>query len=140
MQSPPTVRTVLAPLTKGRLEELGRDLGLALPGAATKDAQLEAFAKADLPLAQVLGGLGRDELRAACRAHGLDFKTRARSALIATLAGSPKSQPVERPRKRSAEDLPQPGDLVHVRHRQYLVETVAPGLPPEATRVDLVCL
>jgi hypothetical protein len=71
-------RSVLSVLTKGRLEDLGREFGVPLQSTATKDAQVAVLADSALDLPSVLGRLRRDELRSACRAHGVDATGRGR--------------------------------------------------------------
>lgn len=144
----PTTRSVLSILGKPRLFELARDLGASIPAAATtKEAQIDALLGAThVSFDYLMRSLGRDELRAACRAHRLDDSGRARPMLAARLLaahGSQGSQP-PRPLFRAHElprYAPRPGDIVEVRHRQWLAEDVTP--PPaenHATRVRLVCL
>jgi hypothetical protein len=55
----------LSVLTKGRLEDLGRELGVSVPTTGTKDAQVTVLADSPVDLASVLGRLRRDELRSA---------------------------------------------------------------------------
>ncbi|GEM_PF-4158063 len=85
--------SVLGTLNKGRLTDLGRDLGITFPPSATKDAQIASVTNlAGLDLPEILRRLRRDELRAACRAHGLDGSGRAREDLMGrllSLAGLP---------------------------------------------------
>ena len=146
MPGVPTPSSVLSVLAKARLVELGRDLAVALPASATKDQQIERLTRAaalDLPAITRL--LSRDELKQACRAHGLDDAGRARNELAARLLGrdldaAPPPLFAGAPRG-AASELPRPGDIALVRHRQYLVEEViARPLFGEATRVRLVCL
>jgi ERCC4-related helicase len=136
-----TPRTVLSALTRQRLLEMGRDLGVFLSDTHTKDAQVDALLPTVPPLPVLVGSLGRDELRAVCRAMSLDDRARGRTELAARILGttpdalSPPREP------RAPGDLPRVGDIVHARHRQYLVSEVTPGREAhEATRVDLVCL
>ncbi len=137
----PAPRTVLSALPKLRLAELGRELGLALSDAPTKDAQIDALLPSLPPLPDLVGRLGRDELRAVCRALSLDDRARGRSELAARILGTtPEALAPPRP-PRDASGLPRAGDIVHARHRQYLVSDVTPGAKPgEATRVAMVCL
>ena len=145
--------SVLKTLSKARLVEIGRELGLRVPESRTRDEQVSVLTKSGrLDLTSLLRVLGRDELRAACRAHGLDDRGRSRSELTSRLLQA-AGQAVDatgledRPR-RQASDLPRIGDVVYARHRQWLVEAVEPapeppdGLPPRnpATLVSLVCL
>lgn len=143
----PTPESVLAVLPKSRLVELGRELSIAVPSSATKEQQLDRLAKATgLELPTVLRLLDRDELKHACKAHGLDDSGRSRSVLATRLLGHSFEPGVLPPPPfagagRGTGELPAPGDIVQVRHRQYLVEEViARPLLGEATRVRLVCL
>lgn len=143
--SQPTPRSVLEVLTRSRLAAVGRDLGVPLAASATKEAQVEALAAAPvLALPDLLRSLGRDELRAACRAHGLDDSGRSRPALMARLlatAGNGATAFSTLSTSPSRRIRPEPGDIVQVRHRQYLVEeVVSPGDPEEATRAVLAGL
>lgn len=143
----PTTRSVLGVLPKARLVELGRDVGVTLPPAAAKDEHAESLIKAGLVSFQrLMRTLGREELRAACRQHGLSDVGRARSLLAARLLeahGAADSMP-PRPIFRAHEVpryAPREGDIVQVRHRQWLVEEVAaPPADGHATRVRMVCL
>ncbi|MBN1654424.1 MAG: DISARM system SNF2-like helicase DrmD [Deltaproteobacteria bacterium] len=94
----------------------------------------------------LLGILVRSELKTACRIHGLDDSGRARQKLASRLleahgeTDSLQPQPLFKPNV-IPRYAPRPGDIVQVRHRQWLVEKVTP--PPEdghATCVALVCL
>ena len=142
----PSPRSVLEVLTKSRLAAVGRELGVPLSAGATKEAQIEVLASSfALGFPELLRSLGRDELRAACRAHGLDDSGRARPALMARLlaaAGTETSAAVSPVLTSSARRTrPAPGDIVQVRHRQYLVEeVVSPEDPEEATRAVLAGL
>jgi hypothetical protein len=94
----------------------------------------------------VIRMLSRDELKQACRAHGLDDSGRSHTELASRLLGrsfetATLPAPLFAGTSRTSGDLPEPGDIVQVRHRQYLVEEViALPLLGEATRVCLVCL
>lgn len=147
MPTTPTSTTVLSVLQKSRLTDFGREINVAVPPAATKEQQVQALlGAAKLPFRELLQLLRRDELKAVCRAHGIDDSGRARPLLMARLLeahGAAESVP-PKPIFKSHEALrymPRPGDVAQVRHRQWLVEKVDP--PPEeghATRVSLVCL
>ena len=54
-------RSVLSVLTKGRLEDLGREFGITLQSTATKEAQVAVLADSALDLPSVLGRLRRVE-------------------------------------------------------------------------------
>jgi hypothetical protein len=133
-------------LTQARLVELARELGVSIP-AGRKDAQIaKLLERARLPLPAWLGNLVRDELRVACREHGVDASSRSRSELAGALldaAGLPRDRDTIPPifEDASARDLPRRGDIVVVRHRQYLVDAVhAAPAGPDATRVCLIGL
>lgn len=140
-------RSVLLALPKSRVVDVGRAVGVSVPADATKEVQVEALLGARLlRFGELLEHLGREELRAVCRAHGLDDAGRARPKLAARILeahGAADSVP-PRPMfgaEEVARHAPRPGDIVACRHRQWLVEAVTP--PPaegHATRVALVCL
>ncbi len=146
VETTPSTRSVLQTLPKRRLVDLGRDLGIVLTEAATRDAQVDALLSGGASdLESVLRALGRDELKAACRAHGLDDSGRARSDLQARLLAAHKpgatKPPVKPPRTDRDLYTPLDGDIVVVRHRQYFVEQVVrPEAADEANLVKLVCL
>ncbi len=78
----PSPSSVLAVLSKARLAELGRELSVALPTSATKEQQVDRLARTSgADLGAVTRLLTRDELKQACRSHGLDDSGRSRSAL-----------------------------------------------------------
>jgi hypothetical protein len=138
--SQPAPRTVLEALTRPRLAAVGRELGLTVPAGGVKDAQIEALASLPtLDLPGLLRLLGRDELRAACRAHGLDDSGRSRPDLMGRLleaAGKASAAPSS-PVASAHRTRPEAGDIVQVRHRQYLVEEAVLGAPGEASRIVL---
>ncbi len=139
----PTVESVLRGLTRARIVEVARALGLDPATSLAKDELVGRIGRTPVAtLARVLPLLRRDELRDRCRAHGRDDTARARADLIAALAGEAPAAP-----ERPADALPEPNDIVVVRQRQYLVEAVAassglqrPRGPRQATRVSMVCL
>jgi hypothetical protein len=143
----PSTRSVLQTLSKARLLELGQAFSIALPGGVTREQQADLLARAGrIRFRDLLGSLGRDELRAACRAHGLDDSSRARPELAARLlAAHGAAESSLPPPLFAAREVPRyaprTGDIVQVRNRQWLVEEVlAPPEEGHATRVRLVCL
>lgn len=141
---PPSPRTVLKVLTKPRLVDLSRELGVPLKVNASKDEQLGAFARhRAVQLPSIVRALGRDELKRACREHGLDSTGRSRTELAQRIldagqAANDSRPPSSAPRFRL---MPVAGDIVVVRQRQYLVsEVVPPATPGSMTLVRLVCL
>lgn len=142
----PSAKSVLEVLPKARLSELGRDFSIAVPPSATKESQIEVLVRSGIgAFSEVLRHLGRDELKAICRAHGLDDSGRSRPELagrilrahgIAEGGGPTPTFNVE----GDSSYVPGHGDIVAVRHRQWLVEqVVAPPESGHATRVRMVC-
>lgn len=82
----PTKRSVLAVLSKPRLQEVAAKLGLVL-GNVGKPKLIDAAARSDATLADVLGMLQRAELAQVCRAHGLPDAGKSKQALIDRLVG-----------------------------------------------------
>jgi SNF2-related domain len=143
----PSSRSVLQTLPKPRLVDLGRDRGVQLELNKTKDEQVEQLLDTGLVrFGDLLGVLNRDELKAACRAHGLDDSGRARQALASRLIGAHgAAESAPPPSLFKAYQIPHyaphRGDIVVCRHRQWLVEdVVSPPEPRNATRVRMVCL
>jgi hypothetical protein len=140
-----TLPSVLAVLSTGRLLDLCRLLGCEVrdPGSARDRllAKLSDHLAGRLPA--LLRELGRDELRAVCRRHGLDPSARARAdlqALVLEAAGLDPRTATLRPPAPQQDNLPAKGQIVHARYRQWLVEDVVPGLAGESPLVRLVCL
>ena len=145
--SAPTTRTVLQTLSKARLLEVARTFAVVVPQNATKDAQADALVSAGaVRFPELLAALGRDELKAACRTHGLEDSGRARPVLAARLLQAHGGGDSVPPKPLFTANTipryaPRSGDIVRVRHRQWLVEAVVP--PPsdgDGTVVKLVCL
>jgi hypothetical protein len=140
-------RGVLVTLTKARLLELAREHELSVASSASKEALADSLAGSGaLRFRELLQRLGRDELRAASKAHGLPADSRSRPALMAQLlqahgaADSIPPAPLFTGREKR-RDLPEKNDIVRCRHRQWLVDDVRPPASPgEATLVSLVCL
>ncbi len=142
-----TLASVLDALPKARLVELGQQFGVGLDAAQTKEQHIKALAEShQLRVAQLVDWMARDELRRACERHGLPAKERGRPVLAARLLEAFGAADSARPvglfgARQFDRHAPAKGDVVQVRHRQYLVEKVVP--PPEprdATLVELVCL
>jgi hypothetical protein len=143
----PTTRSVLSVLTKSRLADVGRSLGVPLPDGK-KDEQVQLLVQTGrVDFRGLLAQLQRDELKAACRAHELDDSGRARADLQNRLlmargeALESAPPPPLFTRGQPPGYAPKPGDIVACRHRQWLVEDmVPPPQPKHATRVRMVCL
>lgn len=144
-RSIPTVESVLSALSGPRLLDLCRLLGCEvrdISGGRDRLVRKLADHMSDRMLA-VLRELGRDELRAVCRRHGLDPSARARAdlqSLILEAAGLDPRAPTHRPPAAGAHHLPTKGQIVHARHRQWLVDHVEEGEGDESPLVRLVCL
>jgi hypothetical protein len=140
----PTAESVLVTLTQERLLDLSRAFGVGVhTGRSKRDLTSKLAAQLASELPSIVRELAREELRAACRAHGLSDEGSHRRELSERLleaAGfDPRasSAPPEEPHR---EGLPRVGDVVALRHRQWLVEGVALGAPGESPLVSLVCL
>jgi type I restriction enzyme M protein len=84
--SQPTAQSLLNVLTKPHLIALGRDVDVTVPPTATKDAQIAALVgSGKFHFRELLRRLGRDDLKAACRAHEIDDSGRAREQLSVRL-------------------------------------------------------
>lgn len=143
----PSSRSVLAVLTKARLVDVARQVDVQFAATAPKDAVADAIVAAGaLRFRELLQLLGRDELRAACKAHGLPETSRSRPALMAQLlqAHGAADSVVPAPLfsgRAARRDVPEKNDIVRCRQRQWLVDDVrASATAGEATLVSLVCL
>ncbi len=134
----PTPSSVLQVLKADRLIAVGRDLEIAVDATAKrgKDVLIQKLTAPALELPRLLRVLGRDELREACRAHGIPDDSRSRAELADRLL---KAAAVDSTITAAArvDHRPHIGDVVLVRQRQYLVERIEPG---ERGIVHLVCL
>jgi hypothetical protein len=141
----PSLESVLGTLAQPRLLDLYRLFGCEVRDAASSKDKLVRKLASQLQggLPRLLRELARDELRAACRKHGLADDARARvelQSLVLRAAGIDPKVATERPPAPRAEDLPTRGQIVHARHRQWLVEDVQAGESGESAVVRLVCL
>ncbi len=85
----PDLKSLLQVLTKARLVDLRREFDVSIRASSTKAKQIEALARTGLvQFDAVLPWLGRDELKTASRAHGLEATGRARAELAARLSGA----------------------------------------------------
>src|SRR5690242_17484776 len=82
-----TPTSVLAVLTQKRILDLARVFGVRLRSTSATKTQLAQLLSAPLAdrLPAVLHELGREELVAACKAHGLPSDSTSRRDLIAAL-------------------------------------------------------
>lgn len=157
----PDKRAVLQHLTKARLRELASAFELKIAAADSKDAHVDALARSKKAAHEkLLHALTADELRDLCDGHDLDAAGRDHAGLVDLLLGravpsapvpkdtpaapAPKATPTAPPvlafAGSDARDL-EPGAIVRVRSRQYLVgDVVRPADPSHATLVRLSCL
>jgi superfamily II DNA or RNA helicase len=141
----PTVQSVLDVLARERLLDLGRVTGTEL--RAKGEAKRDLAATLSVALGRdrfpaVLRELGRDELRAVCRAHGIEPESNKRIALVERLliaAGFSPGDSVPPPRF-SHDGLPQPGQVLAARGRQWLVEESSDGDEHDSPLLTLACL
>lgn len=139
---PPTTASVLSALTGERLLDLCRLFGCEVRDTArNRDQLIQKLVPQPLPA--LLREMGRDELRVVCRRHGLDAAARARTELQAAIlvaAGLDPRAATVRPPAATGHHLPNKGQIVHARHRQWVVEDVELGDGEESPLVKLVCL
>ncbi len=143
--SPPTLESVVATLSGPRIVDLCAIFGCDVRHAGTgKDVLVAKFTsqmRGRLPA--ILRELGRDELRAVCRRFGLDAGSRVRAELVASIlvaCGLDPKEATVRPPAAAPDSLPARGQIVHARHRQWLVDDARCGESGESPLVRLVCL
>ncbi len=141
----PTPASTLSALTQQRILDLARVFGVRLRSTSTTKKQLAQLLGAQLEgrLPAVLREFGREELAAACEAHGLPAESSARRELIEGLlasAGIDPAQSVPPAPLHNHNGVPRAGQIVRARHRQWLVEAIHEGELGESARVALVCL
>ena len=142
MSASPNTETLLRELPRPRLAEVARLHGVALPDKSRGEQVAHLLDTIDLGFGPLLGRLTRDELRRACRNHGLDDSARSRTELADTLLGAFDGDPDDHgvtglfAASRVDREAPEAGDVIRLRHRQWLVEEVVP--PPEPNQLTLV--
>ena len=142
----PSPESVLQALTEERLRDLSRTFGIGLRSGRELKARMASRIAQQLPgqLPTVLRELGRDELRTVCRRHGVADDSRSRNELQTRLleaAGIDPAAASPPPPRQLPEDLPQPGQVMQARHRQWMVEAVHQGSGDhDSARISLVCL
>ncbi len=141
----PQMRSVLEVLARERLLDLGRVTGTSLRAARDKKGELVGLLGASLGearLPEVLRELGRDELKAVCRAHGLPEEGQRRADLVERVllaAGFAPGASIP-PRRYPHTSVPQPGQVLAARGRQWLVEALELGDDHESPLLSLACL
>jgi superfamily II DNA or RNA helicase len=139
------MRSVLEVLARERLLDLGRVTGTSLRAARDKKGELVGLLGASLGearLPEVLRELGRDELKAVCRAHGLPEEGQRRADLVERVllaAGFAPGASIP-PRRYPHSSVPQPGQVLAARGRQWLVEALELGDEHESPLLSLACL
>lgn len=143
----PTTEGVLRLLGRPRLSEIARLYGVNLPDKSREEQVSYLLGTIDLAFGPLLGRLTRDELRRACREHDLDDAARSRAELAKTLLGAFKGDPGDQgvsglfEISRADREAPHQGDVIRLRHRQWLVEEVIPPpTPRQLTLIKAVCL
>lgn len=142
----PTLSSVLNALTIDRLHDLGRVMGAGLRERKTAKSSLVAVLDVALGkdrLPAVLRELGRDELRTVCRAHALDADAPHRNKLIEAIleAGGFDPNASIRVPPMAHDGVPEVGQVVAARGRQWLVERVREGeAPDQSPLLELACL
>ncbi|MFV8750458.1 DISARM system SNF2-like helicase DrmD [Nannocystaceae bacterium ST9] len=150
-----TKRSILAALTRKRLLRLREHFELN----ASPDALLDVLASdPEVKLEQLLEQLNARELAQLCAAHDLEStgdKVRDANVLLSLRpSAEPPAVPIPSPPARPVQPAPlalghrwrdadplEPGQIVRVRSRQYLVEDLtAPKAHGDATLVRLSCL
>ena len=138
----PTPETLLRDLPRPRLAEVARVYGVALPEKTRNEQVAHLLNTVNVRFVPLLGRLTRVELRRACRNHDLDDSARSRTELADTLLGAFDGDSDDHgvtgifASSRIDREAPEPGDVVLMRHRQWLVEDVAP--PPEPNQLTLI--
>jgi hypothetical protein len=141
----PETGTVLEALTRERLFDLGRVFGARLREtrqAKTVIASTLAGVLGRDRLLEIVRELARDELRAVCRAHGIEVGKASRRELIEALVGAEGLESIEAPVRplMSHDGVPQAGQILAARGRQWLIEAVAHGEHRESPLLRLACL
>ncbi|MCA9702209.1 MAG: SAP domain-containing protein, partial [Myxococcales bacterium] len=147
----PSTASILEVLGRERLFDLARVFGVGLrdarqPKAALAKSLAEALGEARL--LEILPELGRDELRAVCRSHGLTIAPSeasqgalSRDALIDRLAQAAGiDERPEPPPLMTHDGVPRAGQVLATRGRQWLIEAVVEGEHHESPLLRLACL
>ena len=137
--------SILTSLTQPRILDLARIFGIRLRGAEANKRQLAAVLGAQLEgrMTLILRELGREELQAVCRTHGVPDAGTSRRDLMERLllaSGMDPKRSMPPPPEHHREGLPHAGQVVRARQRQWLVEEVHVGEGDESALVKLVCL
>ncbi len=142
----PILSSVLTALSIERLYDLGRVMGAGLRERKTARSSLVTVLEAVLGndrLPAVLRELGRDELRTVCSALELEAESPRRDDLIETILEAsgfdPKASVHAPPLMHTG--VPEPGQVLAARGRQWLVERVHDGdAPHQSPLLQLACL
>lgn len=147
LKAGPTPEALLRDLSRARLAEVARLYGVALPEKTREEQITHLLNTVDVKFGPLLGRMTRDELRRACRNHSLDDSARSRTELANSLLGAFDGDPGDHgvtglfAASRVAREAPEAGDVILLRHRQWLVEDVIPPPDPnQLTLIKAVCL
>ena len=132
-------------LHQERLFDLSKTFGIGLRSGRETKANMAARMGEQLhgQLPIVLRELGRDELRSVCRRHGVPANDTSRHRLqirLVEAAGLDPSKTIPPPPTAHPGELPNPGQVLKARHRQWLVESVEDGGAGDSPLLRLVCL
>jgi len=135
-------KSLLSDLSRVRLAEVARLYGVALPEKSREEQVTHFLHTVDVKFGTLLGRLTREELRRACRIQGLSDNARSRAelanSLLEVFSGDAGDHWVTGlfAASLSAREAPEVGDVILLRHRQWLVEEVVP--PPDPNQLTLV--
>jgi hypothetical protein len=116
--------------------------GVALPEKTREEQAAHLLNTINVDFGSLLSRLTRDELRRSCRNHDLDDSARFRSELANSLLdafdGDPGRDAVAGlfAASRVDREAPAAGDVILLRHRQWLVEEIFP--PPDRNQLTLI--
>jgi SNF2 family DNA or RNA helicase len=137
-----TTETLLRELSRLRLAEIARSYGVALPSKPREEQVAHILTTININFSELIGQLTREELRRACRSHNISDNARSRielaNSLLSAFDGDSEVQSVKGlfASSRIEREAPIKGDVILLRHRQWLVEDVAP--PPEPNQLTLI--
>lgn len=143
-----TLETVLGALSRERLYDLARVMGAGVRETKSTKPILVRTLSTVLGaerLPAVLQELGRDELRAVCRAHNADGASSQRPELIEALLKASGHDPQAKvqddaPVHGHRDGLPREGQVLAARGRQWLIERVQAGDETDSPLLTLACL
>ena len=140
----PVVKTneLLNDLPRHRLADVARQYGIALPDDSRAKQVAHLTRTVDVKFGELLSRMTRDELRRACRKYDLDDSGRSRTELAEQLFGKFEGDVKEDiflgifAASKVDRAAPVVGDVILLRHRQWLVEDVVH--PPQRNELSLI--